>query len=176
MRQLTTWSWGEMGACIADLWLQFNERHWAGMLMPCPIWFPRTLPYWRRKGKCTGNLYGQTLHIQILLGLPMQEKANVLLHEMIHQYLLQAEKPTEHNDWPWCDEVMRLSKDIFGLDIWAAPAHPRKVRGKSQRVQQVRADGRKSISMQVIAEWPQSTGWQIDIEEYIKFPSQIWFC
>lgn len=163
LRQMMGWSWGDLGLWAADLWQAFNKCHWEGKLDPTPIWFPSASPYGRWIGLCTGNKSGQTQHIQILKGKEQQEHANILLHEMVHQYLFESGQNPSHNAMPWCSEIIRLSRDIWGVDIWASPAQPRKVDGVSRRVQKLSPDGVESISRKQIACWPDSIGLNVPI-------------
>ena len=167
MRQVMGWSWGEDGEWVADLWRAYNDRHWEGALDPVPIWFPRATPYGRWLGLCTGNSHHQTQHIQLKHGCSLQEWADILIHEMVHQALLETRRNPNHNARPWCDEIMRLSKEIWGQDIWAAPSLPRKVDGKSQRIQKRSPDGEESISRKAIASWPHSLGLHVEIGHYL---------
>lgn len=126
LRLMMGWSFGDRGRQTADLWQALNQLHFRGSLDPTPIWFPQTSPYGRWVGLCTGNHKAQTQHIQIVYGQGEQERANILLHEMIHQYLLESRLDASHNALPWCNEIMRLSQEIWGVKIWASPSEPRK--------------------------------------------------
>ena len=158
MRKLMSWSWGEKGLLIADLWDAFNGRYWQGRLVPVPIWFPAASPYGLWTGQYTGGPDCTSHHIQLVRGLSSQETANTLLHEMIHQYLHESGQSASHNAWPWCNEIMRLTKLIWGREIYASPSQPRKVNGKSQRIQKQGPNGEASIPRKHIASWPHSIG------------------
>lgn len=149
---------------IASLWQAFNQKHWAGQLDPTPIWFPATSPYGRWAGCCTGTVSGQTHHIQILRNLDLQKKADVLLHEMIHQYLIESKKNPNHNAVPWCSEIMRLAKEIWDKVIWASPSSPRRGQG---RVQKESPDGEPSIPRQAIASFPHSLELSVRLTDYL---------
>lgn len=156
MRKMMSWSWGDRGVWAADLWRKFNEAYWGGQLEPVPIWFPQASPYGHWVGLCSGNRQGQTQHIQLLRGKPDDFLAHVLLHEMIHQYLFETGQNPAHNAQPWCEEVMRLTKQIWGKDIWVSPSVPRKVDGKSQRIQKRSPARQESIPLKEISGWPHS--------------------
>ncbi len=157
---MMAWSWGELGVATADLWHQFNRDYWQGELHPCPIWFPSASPYGNWIGLYSANPDGQSLHIQITQNQTgsLASVGDILLHEMIHQYLAETRQDTQHNAVPWCSEIMRLSREIWGQEIWASPALPRKnlKTGKSIRVQALGPDGQTSLTRKEIAGWPQS--------------------
>jgi|GEM_PF-2622125 hypothetical protein len=167
LRLIMEWSWGDLGVFAADLWQALNERHWKGTLDPTPIWFPSASPYGRWVGKISGNHKGQTQHIQIVRGRSKQEKADILFHEMIHQYLFENSLNPNHNAEPWCDEIMRLSLEIWGTEIWASPSNPRKVKGKSARIQKLSLNGETSLPLKKIASWPDSISLNIPISDYL---------
>lgn len=167
LRRLMGWSWGDAGEWIADLWQEFNQRHWQGTLDPTPIWFPSASPYGRWIGQFTGNMQRQSHHIQLVRRLDRQERADVLLHEMIHQNLFESKQCTDHNAVPWCSEIMRLSREIWGVELWAAPSNPRKLEGASVRIQKSCPDnGKKSIPRSSIARWPHSVGLHVPVSDY----------
>lgn len=167
LRLLMGWSWGDQGLWAADLWMAFNESCWGGRLDPCPIWFPTASPYGHWIGLCTGNQAGQVQHIQVLRQLPEQQKANILLHEMIHQALVESGKKTKHNVEPWCGEIMRLSREIWGVEVWASPSVPRKRDGVSVRVQKRSPTGEESISRKAIAGWPDSLELSVPLNKFL---------
>ena len=167
MRQMMGWSFGEEGVCIADLWWAFNERFWGGRLVPCPLFFPRATSWGRWIGLYTRNHDYQTLHIQLKFALSFEDKADVLLHEMVHQYLGESQQNTAHNADPWCQEIIRLTSEIWGQRIHASPANPRKVKGRSVRIQKPAADGTPSISRRDIASWPHSLGLHVPLNDYL---------
>jgi hypothetical protein len=172
LRELMGWSFGYEGELIADLWCAFNDRFWNGNLEPCPMFFPRSTTYGRWVGLFTANRARKSLHIQLKHSMSVQYKANVLLHEMIHQYLCESGQCTKHNDHPWCNEIMRITKQLWNVDIHAAPDSPRKVKGYSVRVQKPSATGQASITRKQIATWPDSIGLSVPINEFISYTLQ----
>lgn len=152
-------SFGERGARIADTWQQYNDAYWQGQLKPVPIFLPAATPYGHWIGCCTHS-QGQVINIQLKYGLNEQKITNTLLHEMVHQFLVESGQKPDHNARPWCKEIMRISRDYFDVEFWAAPAQPRKFEGRSVRVQKKSDKGEESISRMAIASWPISVGIQ----------------
>jgi len=169
LRLMMGWSWGKLGTDTADYWQQMNQDFWGGALQPCPIWFPAAVPYGHWIGLYTCNHQSESLHIQVAFNQTdsFAGVVNVLLHEMIHQYLSESGQDTRHNAKPWCNEIMRLTREIWSQDIWASPAVPRKdAKGKSHRIQMPSPQGEPSISRKDIAGWPDSLG--LDITHYYR--------
>lgn len=167
LRLMMGWSWGDLGTATADYWQQMNQDFWGGVLQPCPIWFPAAVPYGRWIGLFTCNHQAESLHIQVAFNQTdsLAGVVNVLLHEMVHQHLSESGQDTSHNADPWCTEIMRLTREIWGQEIWASPAVPRKdAKGKSRRIQLPSPQGEPSISRKDIAGWPLSLG--LDITDY----------
>lgn len=170
--QMAGWSYGEHGVLIARLWQAFNEKHFGGKLVPCPLFFPTATPYGKWIGLFTMNHSFESLHIQLKYSLSVDSKADVLLHEMVHQYLCETHQATGHNANPWCNEIMRLTKEIWGVTIHASPDSPRRVNGRSVRMQKPAADGTPSITRRQIATWPQSIGLSVPIADYLQTEPQ----
>jgi hypothetical protein len=168
-RELMGWSFGTEGTVMADLWAALNSRCWDGKLEPCPMFFPRPTSYGSWVGLFTANLQRKTLHIQLKHSLSTQDKADVLLHEMVHQYLSETGQSTKHNAQPWCDEIMRITKQLWSVEIHASPDSPRKVNGRSVRVQKPSATGQPSIKRKQIANWPHSLGLSVPIDTLIDY-------
>ena len=167
MIKLMGWSWGNEGIVAARIWQGLNEKHFNNTLTPLPIWFPATLPWGSAIGLFAANLQGESLHIQIKRGLSLQHKADVIFHEMIHQSLSESDQDTSHNALPWCDEIMRLATEIWNVSIWASPSVPRKVDGKSKRIQKHCPIGKESIPRTAIAGFPDSLNLHIPINDYL---------
>jgi hypothetical protein len=173
-RQLLTWTFGPVGAELAELWAALNHRLWDGQLDPCPIWLPRCTTYGRWIGLCSGDPEARrTLSLQVKWQLSRQARADVILHEQLHQALIETGRNPQHNRWPWCQELMRITRELWGIEIWAAPAIPRKVRSTdtgelvSSRVQRRGPQGQTSITRQQIATWPASIGLHVPIEQLL---------
>jgi len=170
-RDMLRWSFGGYGEMIARAWSGFNQAFWAGELKPIPVWFPSATPYGHWCGLFTGNFDNEPLSIQIKAGLDLEDAIAVMLHEMVHQHLHEQWLISKHNAKPWCSEIMRLTKEIWGMDIWAAPDSPRYVnvdgKRKSIRVQKPGPDGQKSLPRKAIARYPHSLG--VDLNELFYY-------
>jgi hypothetical protein len=164
--RMMRWSFGDTGQLLAEVWHGINLRLFDGRLLPVPIWLPRVTTYGRWIGQCTRNHQGQTLSLQVKCQLPHDQQATILLHEMVHQHLVESGQVSRHNARPWCQEIVRLTREIWGRQIWAAPSVPRRVNGRSVRVQDRSPDGRDSISRVQIASWPQSIGLLLPVDTY----------
>lgn len=166
LRLMCGWQFGDRGERIADLWQEINRVVFASTVRPSPITFPATFPY----GHCIGLTYtgnpDSFESIQLKAGMRDDEMAGVLLHEMLHQFLSQERRITKHNSKDWCGEVMRITKLIWGVDVWAAPVTiGKEVVGRDEDGKQVRRsvrrqaaapDGKPSPSMELIKRWPHS--------------------
>jgi hypothetical protein len=88
---------------------------------------------------------------------------NTLLHEMIHQFLFERGEKAAHADEPWRREIMRLTKQITGKDIWAGAS--KSVR-QGKHVTKINAPhsetGALSLPQKVIARWPHDGNLGID--------------
>jgi hypothetical protein len=170
MLQLMGWTWGEKGVILAKLWRAFRDKHF-GALQPLPIWLPPTFPYGYCIGLFTANPNRESLSIQIKYGLTLQEKADTLLHEMIHQELSERGDVAKHNATPWCSEIMRLGKEIWNYEFWASPALPKSIEGPkgrtTVRVQKDSETGERSISRKSIASFPQSLKLSVNLDDYL---------
>ena len=171
LREMMGWSFGGEGELMADLWQGFNQQLWDSTLKPCPLFFPRATTYGSWIGLFTRNLSGMSLHIQLKHSMTTQQKADVLLQEMVHQALSESRRDTSHNAKPWCEEIMRLTAKLWQQDIWASPSEPRKVEGRSVRIQKPSATGTQSISRTAIASWPDSLGLHVPINRFVATSS-----
>lgn len=158
LRQMMGWVYGADGEHLADLWQGLNVRLWGGRLEPVPMWMPTCTSWGRWIGLYTHNGSGRSLSIQVKWQLGPQGWADVLLHEMVHQALAEAGRCTAHNAVPWCQEIMRISQELWGVKVWASPSVPRRVGGISKRVQAPAADGTSSITRRELAGWPWRIG------------------
>jgi hypothetical protein len=161
MKTFLTLGWSSFGARIYRTWCAYNERYFAGRLKPLPIVPTPTLPF----GHCVAQTSGSSgIARHILLAAPLDHDVlvadnGVLLHEMVHQHLIETGQNPHHAGQPWCDCVMRLNKQIAKKEIFASPTSVRKVDGRSVRLNPAcTATGRPSLPQQDIARWPHSTG------------------
>jgi hypothetical protein len=164
MRRTLEVGWGQLGLCVADCWVEFNRLYFGGRLLPLPIFLTPVLPY----GRCVGQTECCGVVTHIALAAPRQGRflvadKDTLLHEMLHQFLHEAGENPKHEGMPWCREIMRLTKQITGKDIWAGAYTIRKVRdGQARRSVRINlpepGTGRPSIGQRQIARWPDSLG------------------
>ena len=165
MRRALVVGWGELGARVADTWVEFNRLYFGGRLRPLPIFLTPTTPYGKMAGwTCCG---GPVTHIA--LAAPREGKCLVanrgtLLHEMVHQHLHESGRYTSHDGEPWRQEIMRLTKLVTGKEIWAGKYTVAKERmedgsRKSVRLNQPHPEsGAPSLGQEAIARWPNSIG------------------
>lgn len=152
--------WGDAGTWAADTWTRLNAAHFDGKLRYHGIVWGLT-PHGGRLGHTypSGRI---TLHPSLLdpqesawgirdqLGARYAE--DTLLHEMVHVTLFArgiASKAPHHNTQEWCDEIMRITRQLGLAPIKAAPVKPRRVDGKVVREP---LDGH--LSRVEIATWP----------------------
>lgn len=167
MKTFLTIGWGKLGQSVAEAWLAFNKRHFGGKLQPLPITIVNTSPYGHWLGLTCGA--GKRAHL-IQLTMPtdageLVADRGVLLHEMVHQYLLERGESPKHEHEPWCREIMRLHQAIAGKRIWAAPESIAKAaagedgKRRSIRIQKPCPEtGMESIPRKDLARWPHSCG------------------
>jgi hypothetical protein len=172
-QKLMSWTYSEKGTALAKAWHWMNEGFFHGILKPCPILLPSSPPYGHWIGLCTGNPEGDTLHIQVKRDLELKQQFNVLLHECLHAYLRELKESTDHNARPWCREIVRLTGEIWNVEIHAAPDSPRKVNGRSVRIQKPSSTGMPSITRCQIAGWPYSIGLVVPYEQFCPNYSQL---
>jgi hypothetical protein len=78
-----------------------------------------------------------------------------LLHEMVHQFLFEHGEDAAHLSKGWRREIMRLTKQIKGQEIWAGPSVIRRIDGKPTRINASNPKtGQQSLTQAVIARWP----------------------
>ncbi len=145
LREIGLGFFGDLGAWVYDCWEEHNTTYFEGKLVPGPILWGIT-PHGRGLGYHQGSRNLIYLHTSLinpssedpwkigsLLGKRFAD--DVLLHEMIHQYINQFENYTgrfTHNCDPWCDQIVRLSK-IMGMDIKAKPLKQKRIREEGQK-------------------------------------------
>jgi hypothetical protein len=170
MRRFAGEAWGALGVNIVDKWCEFNAQYFANMLKPIPLVITNTQPHGNLLAFCSFNpaTGGRT----ITLNVPKDHKRlladyNTLIHEMVHQFCHERGEDAKHLGAPWRREIMRLTKQITGQEIWC---------GKSQTV---RRDGQvvrmniphpqtkqPSLPQSIIARWPHD-GLGIDFGEFM---------
>jgi hypothetical protein len=127
-----------------------------------PLVITHTQPFGNRLAFCSysPNTAGRT----ITLNVPKAHRNlladnNSLLHEMVHQFLFERGEYPSHDGEPWRREIMRLTKQITGREIWA---------GRSMTVRQDKGVIRinaphpetkePSLPQDSIARWPRTIG------------------
>jgi hypothetical protein len=163
MRRFATEAWGPFGAAVVEQWSSFNARYFGGKLRPVPLVITNAQPFGRRLAFCSYGHVGYGGRT-ITLNVPARHDRlladnSTLLHEMIHQALFEGGEAAGHHTEGWRREIMRLHREITGVEIWA---------GKSQAVRQkddgvVRMNlphpktGEPSLLQSQIARWPHDT-------------------
>src|SRR5262245_14336650 len=100
-------------------------------------------------------------------GCELVADRGVLLHEMIHQYLIERGESPKHEHEPWCREIMQLHRAITRKAIWATPESVGKELGpdgkrKSTRFQKACPEtGMESIPRKDLSRWPHSCGLEL---------------
>jgi hypothetical protein len=135
----------ELGEWSYDKWEELNDLYFDGKLEVGAIIWGLT-PHGRTLGFYSPIDNQITLHSSLVepksespwdMGSLLGEKfaEDVLLHEMIHQYLRQYKKYTgkeSHNCDEWCEEIVRIAK-MMGEEIKAKPIKPQRVDGEVKR-------------------------------------------
>jgi hypothetical protein len=120
MRRALVVGWGKKGAAVADAWRAFNALYFGNRLKPLPIFLTPATPYGKRLGwTCCAR---EVTHIALAApgkGRLLVADRNTLLHEMIHQFLHERGEDTGHDGEPWRREIMRLTLQITGKEVWA---------------------------------------------------------
>jgi hypothetical protein len=151
-------AWDELGISAVRKWAVFNEKYFGGALRPIPLVITNTLPYGKRIGFCSYGDYGRIIVINIpkdhdhLVG-----DNDTLLHEMVHQFLVEHHEDPAHMSAGWRREIMRLHLAITGSEIWAGKSTTARLDGKVVRINKAHADGRVSLTQMQIARWPHDT-------------------
>jgi hypothetical protein len=122
MRRFAGEAWGPLGIKVVERWCEFNITYFDGVLRPVPLVITNTQPFGKRLAFCSYNpdSTGRT----ITLNVPKAHKSlladnDTLLHEMVHQFLFERGEDAAHDGQPWRREIMRLTKQITGREIWA---------------------------------------------------------
>lgn len=173
MKTFMSHGWGPTGARVAAHWMEFNQLYFDGKLQPIPICIVQSPPYGHWLGCTACNMTRKRAHL-IQLSYPkgtfkhgrhyqppvlVADRAT-LLHEMIHQHLVELGKDPGHDTPGWCAEVMRLHRVITGVKIWAAQEKIGKTKmvdghRSSRRYQPKDPEtGATSLDWGSIARWP----------------------
>ena len=151
-----------VGRWTYETWAELNENLWDGELPICGIQWGLT-PHGSAHGLWSGSQNTITLHKSLIepkgnawgIAHKMGERyaADVLLHEMMHQYIDvvlgvrdggESESPSKssHNNPYWVAEVNRIAQ-LLGLDCKAQVVKQRRVNG---RVKWAPRDGAMTMS------------------------------
>lgn len=155
MRRFAYEAWGESSIPVVDRWVEYNAKYFDGELRPVPIIITNTLPFGKRIAQCThGNGRNITLNVPRWFDRLLADN-NTLLHEMVHQFLFERGEPAGHDSAGWRREIMRLTKMIKGVDIWAGKSTVTRVAGRPTRMNKAHPEtGEASLSQKIIARWP----------------------
>jgi hypothetical protein len=164
-------AWGEIGVNVVNKWAELNESYFDGKLKPIPIIITPTLPFGKAIGVCSHDHVSRLCgHMDmgarlIKLNLPKDHDRlvadyNTLLHEMVHQFLVERGEYPKHSGEGWRREIMRLNKLITGKEIWAGRSKTVRKRDSEDhksyvvRINEPHPDGYPSITQAMIARWP----------------------
>jgi hypothetical protein len=111
---------GDRGVALVELWKEINQRCFEGRLCPLPIQWVTCMPY----GRCVGSIrhshakgHQRTARIEIMRTRSNKDAALILLHEMVHQSLMEQDMDPSHISAFWRKELVRLSLDVFGKSV-----------------------------------------------------------
>lgn len=166
MRAFANEAWGQLGTGIVDCWAEFNALYFNGELRPIPVVVTATLPFGRCIGLTSWGNDGDGRSISLNCPKcrgPLLADNDTLLHEMLHQYLIERGEDAKHMGAGWRREIMRLHRQITGTDIWAGRSTTarQKIDGISTIVRINAANketGAVSLTQAQIARWPHDTG------------------
>jgi len=165
MRDFLHHGWGPVGVRVAECWRDYNDRYFDGRLRPVPITLVNTSPHGHWLGLTCGIFAGNgdglpcRCHL-IQLTYPGSGESLVadratLLHEMVHQFLVEAGLNARHAAEPWRKEITRLHLVLTGERLWCAYDQVKKIKGTSVRVPKPAPEsGMRSIEQREIAAWP----------------------
>lgn len=126
---------------------ELDTRFFGGRLREWRALYVPSLPY--------GRAHALTLYDQRVILVRRPSKAqpplrDLLLHEAVHAHLYEAGLPHGHDSKQYCDEVVRLTKHIWGMTVQAAPQRVE----KDENRRSVRRSPAGSLSRADVAGWP----------------------
>src|SRR5262249_32936022 len=135
-----------------------------GSLTPCPIAYLRVRP--PSRVSCIAPSRSGPYSLNLVLPnntRPWSCTRGALLHQMVHQWLVQTDRDPAHTRQNWCNAIMQLSRVFFGKSFWAgyrSLGNKRDDNGvwRSVAINMKGPTGEESIPQQMIAEWPLSVG------------------
>lgn len=158
MRRFAGEAWGPLGESIVRKWCEFNNAYFDGALKPVPLVITNTQPFGKRLAFCSYNpgTSGRT----ITLNLPKDHDVlvadnNTLLHEMVHQFLFERGEDAAHLSNGWRREIMRLTKQITGKEVWAGRSMTTRCDKRVVRINAPHPETKEpSLPQAIIARWP----------------------
>jgi hypothetical protein len=167
MRRFAGEAWGQLGIKVVKRWCEFNTTYFDGMLRPVPLVITNTQPFGKRIGFCSYNINaaGRTITLNVPsqkhLGRQYQLLADngTLLHEMVHQFLFERGEDPAHLSKDWRREIMRLTRQIDGREIWAGRSMTVRRDKRVIRINAPHPETKEpSLSQDAIARWPHTIG------------------
>ncbi len=163
MRRFAGEAWGQLGVNIVERWCSFNADFFDNALRPVPLVITHTQPFGRRIAFCSynPNTSGRT----ITLNVPKQKHVGrryelladncTLLHEMVHQFLFERGEDAAHLSEGWRREIMRLTKQITGKEVWAGRSMTVRRGKRIVRINEPHPETKEtSLPQAIIARWP----------------------
>jgi predicted SprT family Zn-dependent metalloprotease len=145
-------AFGATGRRTVELWQQYNQAYFDGKLRPTPIIYVPTSTYGHWVG-CTHYRHDQERASLIyLMRKDWQMVRGILLHEMVHQCLVEAGQDASHAGQPWRDQIMRISGEHFGVNFHAGRIKVIKEKKTRKSIKLNEGD----LTQGEIARWPQS--------------------
>lgn len=173
MKAFAIEAWGPFGGEVVDAWSVLNDRYFDGHLRPVPLVLTQAQPFGRRLAFCSYGTAGRTITLNVpKLHTSLVADNGTLLHEMIHQHLVERGEEASHRSDGWRREIMRLNRRITGEPIWAGRTTTKRD-PKSKRVVRYNEPGENdtpSKSQGEIAVWPD--GFSIHLGELGSRPRQ----
>lgn len=158
MRRFAGEAWGELGVNVVEQWCRFNASYFGSVLRPVPLVITHAQPFGKRLAYCSYNpgTGGRT----ITLNVPKDHDKlladnNTLLHEMVHQFLFERGEDAAHLGSGWRREIMRLTKQITGKDVWAGRSMTARCDKRVVRINAPHPETKEpSLPQAIIARWP----------------------
>jgi len=151
-------AWGPLGINVVKRWCEFNTAYFDGALHPVPLVITNTQPFGKRLAFCSYN--PNTTGRTITLNVPKQHNSLLadnatLLHEMVHQFLFERGEYASHDGQPWRREIMRLTKQITGRELWAGRSTTVRQDKRVVRINALHPKTKElSLPQALIARWP----------------------
>jgi hypothetical protein len=158
MRRFAGEAWGRLGLNVVERWCEYNAAYFDSVLRPVPLVITHTQPFGNRLAFCSYN--PNTLGRTITLNVPKAYRNlladnNSLLHEMVHQFLFERGEYPSHDGEPWRREIMRLTKQITGREIWAGRSMTVRRDNRVVRMNKSHPETKEpSLPQDAIARWP----------------------